>query len=197
MVVRQLNVDSLDSTDSVAAIAADMPIKSMTVNNGISKNHSKQQSNTTNSMPRKYVSMSPARVPRSKSMNGLSRIDANKINENGTTNYSTGYSHRSLKRSDVNSGGSIDNYSNGTDSSSSGWKTKRNNEYALLPFAYYLLTICFIYYSLYSLLSLVTTFIFYCFFFCYCRSVPFARSFSFVDGVCFQSNKKIMSVLNH
>lgn len=45
------------------------------------------------SMSRKFVSMSPGRggVPRSKSMNGLNRFDANKINEKGrTSNHSTG-----------------------------------------------------------------------------------------------------------
>lgn len=140
MVVRQLDVALDPTTISTATVATpilskdNMPIKSMTVHNETSKNLSKQ--NTTISMPRKYVSMSPARVPRSKSMNGLSRIDANKINENGTTNHVAGHSYRSLKRNGDT--GSLDNshinnnhYTNGMDNSSSnGWKTtnKRNNE---------------------------------------------------------------------
>lgn len=47
-------------------------------------------------MSRKFVSMSPARgVPRSRSMNGLSRIEASKINEKGrTSNHSTGRAAR-------------------------------------------------------------------------------------------------------
>lgn len=44
------------------------------------------KSKQTNSMSRKHISVSPLRsVPRSKSMNGLSRIDANKINGNGAS----------------------------------------------------------------------------------------------------------------
>lgn len=76
MVVRPTPTIELDAV-------TDMPTKSNSITTD------KQR----HSMSRKYVSMSPARgggVPRSKSMNGLNRIDANKINENGrTTNHST------------------------------------------------------------------------------------------------------------
>lgn len=80
-----------------------------------SKNQNKQN---TNSVSRKYVSVSPARgVPRSKSMNGLSRIDANKINENGTTApapHSTGSRvTRTRESSSSDNGYPSNNYSNG------------------------------------------------------------------------------------
>lgn len=73
MVVRSINAHT------------DMPTKLIQIENG---NYTDK-----NSMPRKFVSMSPARgaVPRSKSMNGLNRLDLNKINEKGRTpNHSTG-----------------------------------------------------------------------------------------------------------
>lgn len=59
--------------------------------------------------PRKFVAMSPARVgvgmPRSKSMNGINRPDANKINENGRTqNHSTRrQAHRAQQQRDISS----------------------------------------------------------------------------------------------
>lgn len=80
MVVRPSNIE-------LNAII-DMPTKAVAATD-------KQQRHTTPpSMSRKFVTMSPARVgvgvPRSKSMNGLNRLDANKINENGRTqNHST------------------------------------------------------------------------------------------------------------
>lgn len=63
-----------------------MPTKSIQLETG---KHS-------HSMSRKFVSMSPSRgMSRSKSMNGLSRLDANKINEKGrTSNHSTGRAAR-------------------------------------------------------------------------------------------------------
>lgn len=70
-----------------------MPTKSIPVETG----------KYSHSMSRKFVSMSPARVsvPRSKSMNGLSRLDANKINEKGrTSNHSTG---RAVRQREISS----------------------------------------------------------------------------------------------
>lgn len=91
--------------------------------NKIASMPSKNQNNKQNtiSMSRKYVSVSPARgVPRSKSMNGLSRIDANKINENGTTApapHSTGSriarTRESSSSENPDNGNSSNNYSNG------------------------------------------------------------------------------------
>lgn len=89
MVVRPAGIE-LDAVN-------DMPTKSTSIGTG---QHTDKQ---RHSMSRKYVSMSPARggVPRSKSMNGLNRADANKINEKGrTTNHSTG---RSLRQRDISS----------------------------------------------------------------------------------------------
>lgn len=92
----------------------DMPTKSNSITTG---QHTVKQ---RHSMSRKYVSMSPARggggVPRSKSMNGLNRIDANKINENGrTSNHSTRRTVTNRQR-EINSSsenGSPNGHSNG------------------------------------------------------------------------------------
>lgn len=82
--------------------SAVMPTKSSPKENG------KHSNKNGHSMSRKYVSMSPARgggVPRSKSMNGLSRIDANKINEKGrTSNHSTGRNVRHRETSSSENG---------------------------------------------------------------------------------------------
>lgn len=108
MVVRPTETIDPDAT-------AVMPTKSSPKENG------KQPSNKNgHSMSRKYVSMSPARggggVPRSKSMNGLSRIDANKINEKGrTSNHSTGRNvrHRETSSSENGSPNTHNGLSNG------------------------------------------------------------------------------------
>lgn len=74
-----------------------MPTKSISLETG------KYTDKHNHSMSRKYVSVSPARgnVLRSKSMNGLSRLNANKINEKGrTSNHSTS---RSVRQREINS----------------------------------------------------------------------------------------------
>lgn len=79
----------------------DMPTKLNSITTG---QHTDKQ---RHSMSRKYVSMSPAGgggVPRSKSMNGLNRIDANKINENGrTSNHSTRRTTTHRQQRDISS----------------------------------------------------------------------------------------------
>lgn len=93
-------------------------IPATTVNKIASMPTKNQNKQNTISMSRKYVSVSPARgVPRSKSMNGLSRIDANKINENGTTapapHSTASRIIRTRESSSSDNGNHSNNYSNG------------------------------------------------------------------------------------
>lgn len=98
MVVRPSNIEH----DAII----NMPTKSVASGPATDK----QRHTTPPSMSRKFVTMSPARVgvgvPRSKSMNGLNRLDANKINENGhTQNHSTRRpkQHRPQQQRDISS----------------------------------------------------------------------------------------------
>lgn len=104
MVVRPAHIE-LDAVSS-------MPTKSHSLATG------RHTDKNSHSMSRKYVSMSPARVgvPRSKSMNGLNRLDANKINEHGrTTNHSTSRrtTHRHQRDISSSENGSPNTYNGG------------------------------------------------------------------------------------
>lgn len=113
MVVRPSNNIELDAkTDN-------MPTKSQATDKQPRQPRQQHRHTTPPSMSRKFLSMSPARVgvPRSKSMNGLNRLDANKINENGRTqNHSTSrrQANRQTQQRDISSSenGSPNPYNN-------------------------------------------------------------------------------------
>lgn len=122
MVVRPSNNIELDAiTDNNNN--NNMPTKSQAIGQTTDKQprqpRQQHRHTTPPSMSRKFVSMSPARVgvPRSKSMNGLNRLDANKINENGRTqNHSTSrrQANRQQQQRDISSSenGSPNPYNN-------------------------------------------------------------------------------------
>lgn len=118
MVVRPSNNIELDAiTDT------DMPTKSQATDK--QPRQPRQRHTTPPSMSRKYISMSPARVgvPRSKSMNGLNRLDANKINENGRTqNHSRRPANRQHQQRDISSSenGSPNPYNNSNNNNGGG-----------------------------------------------------------------------------
>lgn len=104
-------INGVTPVSTPATAITTMPIKS-NVNEA-----NRTQAKSTHSMSRKYVSMSPSRpVPRSKSMNGISRIGANKSSENGMSTATNGKHHstRMMRQREIHSTENLNQSSHNT-----------------------------------------------------------------------------------